>query len=77
MIVQVRLYGLFQRYAPQRQPEFQLEIPSTATVEGVLKILKIPLDQDRILLVNGRQSEPERKLEPEDTIVIFSPLSGG
>lgn len=77
MDVQVKLYGLFQKYAPERQQEFKLELPSTATVGGVLKILKIPLDQDRILLVNGRRSEPERKLEPEDTIVIFSPLAGG
>jgi molybdopterin converting factor small subunit len=77
MDVQVRLYGLFQKYAPGGQQEFQLKLPSAATVEGVLKTLNIPLDQDRILLVNGRRSEPERKLEPGDTIVIFSPLAGG
>ncbi|MBW1790061.1 MAG: MoaD/ThiS family protein, partial [Deltaproteobacteria bacterium] len=50
---------------------------ASATVEELLETLKIPFDLDRILLVNGRQSEPKRVLESEDTIVIFSPLAGG
>jgi len=77
MDVQVKLYGLFQRYAPEERREFKLELPAGATVEELLETLKIPFDLDRILLVNGRQSEPKRVLESEDTIVIFSPLAGG
>jgi hypothetical protein len=77
MDVQVKLYGLFLQYAPEKRQEFQLELPAGTAIEGLLKTLKIPFDLDRILLVNGRQSGPERMLEPGDTIVIFSPLYGG
>jgi molybdopterin converting factor small subunit len=77
MDVQAKLYGLFQQYAPEERREFKLELPAGATIEELLKTLKIPFDLDRILLVNGRQSGPKRMLEPGDTIVIFSPLYGG
>lgn len=77
MDVQVKLYGLFQQYAPEKRQKFQLELRPGSTVEGLLKTLKIPLDQGRMLLVNGRLSGPERMLEPGDTIVIFSPMYGG
>jgi len=77
MNVQVKLYGLFQQYAPEKVQEFELELPLGSTVEGLLKILKIPIDQDRILLVNGRLSEPEWVLEAEDMVVIFPPMCGG
>jgi molybdopterin converting factor small subunit len=77
MDVQVKLYGLFQQYAPEERQEFELELPAGAGIEELLKTLKIPFDLDRILLVNGRQSGPEKMLQPGDTIVIFSPMCGG
>lgn len=77
MDVQIKLYGLFQRYTPEERQEFKLELPADSTVEELLETLKIPFDLDRILLINGRQSELERMLDSGDTIVIFSPLAGG
>jgi molybdopterin converting factor small subunit len=77
MIVHVKLYGIFQKYAPKGQQEFHMDLPHGATIGGMLGILKIPPDQDRILLVNGRQREQDRVLESGDTIVIFPPLAGG
>jgi len=77
MNVHVRIYGLFQKYAPEGQQAFKMDLPPASAVDGVLKILKIPLDQDHILLVNGRRSETDRVLESGDTIVIFPPLAGG
>ncbi len=77
MDVEVKLYGLFQQYAPEERQEFELELPAGAGIEELLKTLKVPVDLDRILLVNGRRSGSERMLELGDTIVIFSPLCGG
>ena len=77
MDVQVKLYGLFQQYAPEERREFKLELRPGSTIEELLETLKIPFDLERILLVNGRRLEPKRMLESGDTIVIFSPLCGG
>ncbi len=77
MNVEVKLYGFFKRYAPDEQREFNLDLPAETTVEELLVLLKIPLDLDRVLLVNGRRSEPQVVMAPGDTIVIFSPLTGG
>ena len=77
MDIQVKLYGIFQQYAPQERQEFRLELPPGATVDALLKTLRIPFDQDRVILVNGRQSEPEKMLAPGDMIAIFSPMCGG
>ncbi len=77
MDVQVKLYGLFKKYAPEERQEFQLKLPPNSNVKKLLKILKIPFEQERTLLVNGQLAGLERRLESEDIIVIFSPMSGG
>ena len=43
----------------------------------VLDILNIPKKAERIILINGQYSEPDKKLSPNDNIVLFPPMTGG
>ena len=77
MVVEVKLYGLFKQYAPFGKNSFQFELAQGSKIRELLNLLKIPRDQTRVLLVNGRRCDIDRGLEPGDTVVLFSPIEGG
>jgi molybdopterin converting factor small subunit len=52
-------------------------VPEDATVDSVVQRLGIPGDATRVVLVNGRDADPEQRLAAGDTVAIFPPLMGG
>lgn len=54
-----------------------LEIPEASTVDDVIRLLSIPGDLARVVLVNGRDLAPGGSLGPDDVITIYPPLAGG
>ncbi len=54
-----------------------LEIPEASTVDDVIRLLGIPGDLARVVLVNGRDLAPGGWLDPHDVITIYPPLAGG
>ena len=77
MKVQVDLYVNLKKYAPAGDSSFEIELESGATVKSVLAVLKIPVDEKAILLVNGRNADESSPLKEKDTITLYSPISGG
>ena len=77
MKVHVDLYVNLKKYAPAGDSSFEIELESGATVKSVLTVLKIPVDEKAILLVNGRNADESSPLQEKDTITLYSPISGG
>jgi hypothetical protein len=43
----------------------------------VLRMMNVPSELKKIVIVNGRHSAYDYILEPGDTLVFFPPLEGG
>ena len=79
MTVRVRLFATFREFSPAEavNATFPVEVDEHGTVQGLLKLLSLPEDLARIVLVNGRQVTEDSSLSPGDTVSIFPPLIGG
>jgi molybdopterin converting factor small subunit len=79
MKLKVQLYAILAKYLPsnaERNSAF-IDFPEGASVQDVLKELKIPEAMPKILLVNGRHAEIDKVLAEGDTLSIFPPIAGG
>ena len=77
MKVHVELYVNLKKYAPADDSSFEIQVESGATVKTVLGILKIPDEEKTVILVNGRNACDSEPLKEQDTVTLYSPISGG
>lgn len=77
MIVQLRFFAGLRDYLPNGQIPHTAELPDGSTVADVLKTFKVPAEKPRILLVNGRHSDPDHALQDGDVLSVFPPVAGG
>ena len=79
MKVQVQLFATLTVFLPQggHQGVATLEVPERSTVRDLVQRLGLPTDLERVTLVNGSDSLPERALHHDDVVAIFPPLAGG
>ncbi len=77
MEVNVKLYSELKRFAPGGSNIFTLALPPGAAVRDLLKILQIPGEVPRFIVVNGRRCDDNVPLSAGDTIVLFTPVDGG
>ena len=77
--VEVRLYASLQKY----HPGLRIGEPADVTVDDKARLgnlfshLKIPKEEIKIALVNGKWVEENHLLEDGDRIGLFSPIGGG
>lgn len=77
MHVEVRLLLTFKGKAPNGENPFALELSDGTTVAQALAGLSISSAAAKVILVNGRLSTGEQKLNPGDRLTVFPPLEGG
>jgi molybdopterin converting factor small subunit len=77
--VEVRLFATLERFLPSgsRDGIAVLDVPHGSTAADVARRLGIPAGLERVLLVNGREAEPDRTLAPDDRLDLYPPLAGG
>jgi molybdopterin converting factor small subunit len=77
--VEVRLFATLQEFLPpqSRGGVAVLDVPAGSTAADVASRLGIPPGLERVLLVNGREAQPEGVLAPGDVLDLFPPLAGG
>jgi molybdopterin converting factor small subunit len=77
--IEVRLFANLARYLPPGTPggAAMVDVAEDATVGDVVRRLAIPADLPGLLLVNGRDATPDRRLRPGDVLAIVPPLAGG
>ncbi len=77
MRVEVRLYATLRKYAPTSQEVPFVELVEGTTLNGLLQALRVPQDQEVVVLVNGRPAKPDSVLREGDRVVMFPPVTGG
>jgi molybdopterin converting factor small subunit len=79
MHVTVKLYATLRHYGRggQAGAPFEIELPTEATVEELIKQLNIPMEETRITFVNGIIQELGCRLKDGDEVGMFPPIGGG
>ena len=77
--VELRLFGSLRKYAPDKKigEASLLELEDDSTIYDILYFFMIPLEETKIILVNGRHSELNNLLHDNDRIAIFPAIAGG
>ena len=84
MNVEVRMFMDFKKYLPSDSINGKAEIclKEGSTLEDLLKTLGIPVNQPKIIVINGisqgvSTKVGEQVLKEEDVVSIFPPVAGG
>ena len=79
MRVTVKLFATLTRYREGLQAgrPFEMDLSSGACLQDLLRELKIPPEESRIMFVNGLIQEPSWTLKEGDQVGIFPPIGGG
>jgi len=76
--IELRLFGDLRQYLDIELGEgYDLKIENGSTIRRVIISLGIPIDDTKIILVNGRSKEFDDNLFDGDRLAIFPPVAGG
>ena len=74
MEIKVRLFATLRE---NRDKELQLSLSEGVTPADIFVKLEIAKEDVAILLVNGRDGNPDQTLKDGDVVSIFPPVGGG
>ncbi|MDD2315829.1 MAG: MoaD/ThiS family protein [Desulfobacterales bacterium] len=79
MKIQVHLYASLTRHLPDeiRGKEPWIEVPEGASVRDLLVKWNVPIDQVKLVFINGIHAELDAVLKAEDRLGVFPPIGGG
>ncbi len=79
MRVTVKLFATLTRYREGLQAgrPFEMNLSAGACLQDLLRELKIPPEESRVMFVNGLIHEPDWSLKEGDQVGIFPPVGGG
>jgi molybdopterin converting factor small subunit len=78
MKIEIKIIGSFQNPPPAlKNDSFQVYPESSTTLYQLVNDILNLQAHEKIILVNGRYTNPNYCLKDGDTIMIFSPLAGG
>ncbi len=76
MRVKVKLLSVFARYA-REDADGLTAVQEGSKIRDLAEGLGLPVDQVRVITVNGRQVFLDEPLSEGDDVVIFPPAFGG
>jgi len=84
IVIELKLFMFFKKFLPGNASEGKtaFEIEEGATFRDLLDRLGMPVDEDKIVVINGishKQSEKTNaiRLKHGDVVAIFPPIAGG
>lgn len=79
MALQVFLAATLRKYVADYNPATGLEVTakSGATVQDVARLLKIPEEEVKLIMVNGIGAAWETTLAGNERVAFFPPVGGG
>jgi molybdopterin converting factor small subunit len=80
MKVEVKLYASLGRYMPQAALEKgkgYLEVREGTTIKALLENLKVPLENVKLIFLNGIHAKDNEVLKDGDRLGVFPPVAGG
>jgi len=77
--IEVRVYATLQKYVPGQNLKTgnKIKIEENTSIESLLKNLGVPLEETKIIIVNGVHAEVDFILKDGDRVAIFPPVAGG
>lgn len=77
--VHAKLFATLRRHHPEvgLGEALAVELADGATVEDLVKELRLPEDEVKIVFVNALFREPSHVLQDGDEVGIFPPVGGG
>lgn len=76
--VDLRLFGDFRKFVDSELGKgYSLEVDDCSTIRSVVVSVGIPMDEVKIILVNGRSKEIDYVLSDGDRLALFPPVAGG
>ncbi len=77
--VNVRLFATLRRFYPDYDPEkgIDVKVEEGSTIEKLIRILQLPEEEARVILINGKSKMTTDTIKDGDQIHIFTPLGGG
>lgn len=73
--IRIKLFATLRKFSPEASEAFP--ITPKATVADVIAQLGIPLDQAKLIFINGKRGEKSSALDDGDRLGIFPPIGGG
>lgn len=79
MRVHVKLFATLSRLVPGNTSGtlFEVQLPAGATVAALVSHLKLPVDEVKVVFVNGRARPADWVLNLDDEVGMFPPVGGG
>jgi molybdopterin converting factor small subunit len=79
MRVKVKVFATLVHHVPNAVSAvpFEVELAESARVDDLVAQLKLPVEDVKLVFVNGRARPPEWVLQPGDELGIFPPVGGG
>jgi sulfur carrier protein ThiS len=72
----VKLYASLRRYS-DGAGSVEMEIQPGETIEQILKRRGVPVEQARVIFVNGRAAGLADSLQGDEQVELFSAIGGG
>lgn len=78
MEIEVKLVGRLKKYGQDKLNEENIiELEHNSTVNDVVNYFEIPPEQNKVVLVNGRDVKKDYELSDGDRVSIYNLLAGG
>jgi len=77
MKVTVELQAYLEQYSPDGQAVFEYTLPDGATVQTLVRQLKVPEEMAGVIVINGRSADFDNPLQDGDKVIFIPPLAGG
>ncbi len=79
MRITVRLFATLTRLIKDTKAgaPFDVDVVDGSTLNDLVRFLKLPADQVKVIFINGRAQELSYILKADDEVGIFPPIGGG
>lgn len=74
MQIKVKLFATLRE---NREKEMMMDIAQGTTPKEIIDRLNILKEEAAIIMINGKNANPDQVLEDNDTVSIFPPIGGG
>ena len=74
MEIELKCFATLRAYC---QPKANVQIAEATNVRDLLSELQVPLEEVKLIFINGRRKELDTVLKQGDSIGIFPPVGGG
>ncbi len=78
MEIEVKLVGRLKKYGQDKLNEENIiELEDNSNINDLIEKLEIPPEQNKVVLVNGRDVKKDYELSSGDRVSIYNLLAGG